>query len=44
MIDKAQEINPDYEPARQNRSAIEKLEEGEALSGNFLTINDPLET
>jgi tetratricopeptide (TPR) repeat protein len=44
MIDNAQEINPDYEPARQNRSAIEKLEEGEAFSGNVLTINDPLET
>lgn len=44
MIDKAREINPDYEPARQNRSAIEKLEEGEALSGNFQTINNTLET
>ena len=31
MLDKALELNPDYEPARWNKQAIDKLAEGEDL-------------
>ena len=39
-LDRALEINPDYEPARSNREVIEKLTEGTPLEGiDFKTID-----
>ena len=43
-LDRALELDPEYEPARRNRIALEKMEEGEPLENiTFAVVNHGLE-